>query len=280
MKPYVLMFWICILAMFNLYQYGSYQEIIQKNAFIWKKTYIDSLSNQDHVKTLIDILLLSYQLIQESCTMIIAKLTIQEELFKIHTPSLVDSWHTNMQVLNNDTTKLEQALQNIKISQTKFKTLFDKIKLIANRLLQLNPQPTQILINDLKQGLLAWTKEQSAAKIEIDMIQQEFLSAIITITDLKNIFSETLQNSEFKNNQLKQAAGCVSKSYKDIESVFDHFTKLRKNTMFEINQFFNYFFKTYYAMIYDVAHDNYENSQPLPHPDEFFIFSQKIYCLK
>lgn len=273
MKPYACMFWICILAMFNLYQYGSYQDVIQKNASIWKKTYIDSLSNPDHITTLIEILLLSYQLAQESCTMIIAKLTIQEELFKIYTPSLTDSWQTNMQVLNNDTTILEQAVQVIKISQTNFKILLEKIKLIANKLLQINPQPTQILINDLKQGLLAWTKEQSATKTEIDLIQQEFLSAITTMTDLKNIFSETLQNSEFKNNQLKQAAGCVSRSYKDIETVFDHFIRLRKTTMYEINQFFNYFFKTYYAMVYKIACNDpkiQENMELIPHPSQIF----------
>ncbi|MBI2344988.1 hypothetical protein HYV10_02850 [Candidatus Dependentiae bacterium] len=273
MKLYVFIFVICILNMFNVYQYACYQEIIPKNATIWKKTYIDSLANPDHLKTLIDILLLSYQLAQESCIMIIAKLTIQEELFKIYTPSLTDSWQTNMQVLNNDTTKIEQAVQVIKTSQVNFKILFEKIKLIANKLLQINPQPTQILINDLKQGLLAWAKEQSSIKIEIDMIQEEFLSAITTIADFKNIFSETLQSSNLNNNQLKQTAGSASKSYKDIESVFDHFTKLRKTTMFEINHFFNYFFKTYYSIIYEVTYNNSnENSEKaLLHPNDIFI---------
>lgn len=272
MKLYICMLWICILTMFNLYQYASYEETIQKNATVWKKTYIDSLSNPEHLKTLIEILLLSYQLAQESCLMILAKLTIQEELFKIYTPSLIDSWQTNMQVLNNDTSKLEDAIQIIKTNQIHFKTLLEKIKLIANRLLQINPQPTQILINDLKQALLAWTKEQSAAKIEIDIIQQEFLSAITTITDLKNIFSENLHNSEFKNNHLKQAAGCVSKSYKDVETVFDHFTKLRKTTMLEIKQFFNYFFNTYYSMMYQIAKNN-----DYPNFSENFLDPNKIF---
>ncbi len=274
MKPYVFMFWICILSMFNVYQYGSYQKTIQKNALIWKKTYIDTLTNFEDIKTLIDIMILSYQLAQESCTIIISKLIIQEELFKIYTPSLIDSWQTNMQVLNNDTTKLEQAVQAIKISQLNFKTILEKIKLIANRLLQIDPQPTQIFINDLKQGLLAWTKDQSNAEAEIDIIQQEFLSAITTITDLKNIFSNTLQSCELKNNHLKQAVGYVSKSYKDIETVFDHFTKLRKTTMYEINQFFNYFFKTYYSMVYnDLIKNNFDNQNPsnqILNPEEIF----------
>lgn len=273
MKQYVFIFWICFLSILNLYQHGSYQEIILKNALIWKKTYINTLSNPQHTKTLIEILLLSYQLAQESCSMIIAKLTIQEELFKIYTPSLIDSWQTNMQVLNNDTTKLEQALENIKTNQINFKNILEKIKFIANKLLQIDPLPTQIFINDLKQGFLAWSKEQTSAEVEINIIQEEFLSAIDTMTDLKNIFSNTLQNLDLKNNNLKQAVEYVSKSYKDIETVFDHFTKLRKTTMYDINQFFNYFFKTYYLMIYDIAQNDYKNhttTEHFLHPNEIF----------
>lgn len=276
MKRYVFIFWICILSLLNLYQHGSYQEIILKNALLWKQTYIDTLSNPQHTKTLVEILLLSYQLAQESCSIIIAKLTIQEELFKIYTPSLIDSWQTNMQVLNNDTTKLEQALEVIKTNQTNIKNLLEKIKLIANRLLQIDPQPTQIFIHDLKQGFLAWSKEQTCAEVEINLIQQEFLSAISTMTDLRNVFSNTLQSSDLKSNHLKQAVGYVSKSYKDIETVFDHFTKLRKTTMHEINQFFNYFFKTYYSMVYDIIQNDYKNHNTMGqflHPDEIFNFS-------
>ncbi len=273
MKSHVFIFLVCILSIFNVYLHSSYQEIILKNAFLWKKTYIDTLSNPEHTKTLVDILLLSYELAQESCSMIIAKLTIQEELFKIYTPSLIDSWQTNMQVLNNDTSKLEQALEVIKKNQINFKNILEKIKLIANKLLQIDPQPTQIFIHDLKQGFLAWSKEQTSAELEITLIQQEFVSAISTMSDLKNVFSNTLQNSDLNNNHLKQAVGYVSKSYKDIETVFDHFTKLRKTTMHEINQFFNYFFKTYYSMIYDIVENNNKNQnyiEKLFHPNEIF----------
>lgn len=272
MKPCIFILLICTLSMLNLYQHASYQEVIQKNALIWEKTYIHTFTNSEHIKTFIEIILLSYQLAQESCNMIIAKLIMQEELLKIYTPSLIDSWQTNMQVLHNDTNKLEQALDTIKISQLHFKELLEKIKLIANKVLQIDPQPTQILINDLKQGLLAWTQEQSATKSEIDLIQQEFLTAITTITDLKNIFSNNFKQTDVQNNQLKQAAGFVSKSYKDIESVFDHFTKLRKISMYEINDFFKYFFNTYYSIIYQIAKNNdYTNfTQELPQPDELF----------
>jgi hypothetical protein len=237
-------------------QYCSYQEIIEKNALIWKDSNLETLSNPDHLQTIIDIILLSYQLAEESCAMIIAKLVIQEEILKIYTPSLIDSWQTNMQVLTNDTSKIEQALGTIKASQLKIKQIFETIKLTVSRIIQINPQPTQTLIFNLKDGLVLWTKQQCKIEHEIDIIQQEFLAAISTINDLKNLFTITIQNPEFKNNQLKHAVGCISKSSKDIETVFGHFTKLRKKTMYEMSDFFIYFFKTYYNIVYDIAEKN------------------------
>lgn len=258
-----------------------YQQTIQDHAQTWKETNIHTLTNQAHMQTLIDIILLSYLLARESCHMIIAKLTLQEELLKIYTPSLIDSWQTNMQVLQNDTTKLEQALATLKLTQQRFGEIFEQLKLVAPRLIQINPQPTQSLISDLKQSLLTWTKEQHEIASQIDEIQAEFTAAIATITDIKTFFAITLNRTELKKTHLKEAAGCVSRSYKDIESVFGHFTKIRKKSMYQIEQFFTCFFQTYYTTIYEMVPQDqmylYKtsawDSEILPSPHDFFTVS-------
>ncbi len=281
MKQYFLYLLIFFTCSTFISQYCCYQEIIQNNALIWKQNNIETLTNPDHLQTIIDIILLSYQLGQESCSMILAKLSIEEEVLKIYTPSLIDSWQTNMQALTNDTSKIELALETMKISQQKIKLIFETIKLTMSRLIQINPQPTQALISHLKDGLILWTKQQCKLENEIDIIQQDFLTATSTISDLKTLFTTTIQNPEFKNNQLKQAVGCVSKSYKDIENFFSHFVKLRKKTIHEMNQFFTLFFKIYYNIAYNIAKENnftnlktiaYEEAK-LPNPDAIFCLN-------
>jgi len=279
MKRTLIMF-LMLICLHTGNHYG-YEQTIQDQAQIWKETYVTTLTNPIHMQTLIDIILLSYQLARESCHMTIAKLILQEELFKIHTPSLIDSWQTNMQVLQNDTTKLELALTHVKICQQRFGEIFDQLKLVATRLIQINPQPTQTLITDLKKSLLAWTKQQHEIALQIDEVQHEFTAAIATITDIKNFFSITLHTTELKKTHLKEGAGCVSRSYKDIESVFDHFTKIRKTSMYKFEQFFTFFFKTYYTTLYKMLPEDQVHQyqtialdcSKLPLPDDFFTIS-------
>lgn len=280
MKHTFIMFFILFSFLYSG-THECYEQTIQEQAHLWKETYASTLTNPNHVQTLIDIILLSYQLAHESCHMTIAKLIVQEELLKIHTPSLIDSWQTNMQVLHNDTKRLESALGTVNHCQQRFGELFDQLKLVATRLIQINPQPTQTLITDLKKSLLAWTKQQQEIACEIDEIQDEFTAAIATITDIKNFFAIILHTTEFQKTHLKDAAGCVSRSYKDIESVFDHFTKIRKTSMYKFEQFFTCFFKTYYSTIYEMlSHDQIDQyttialgCQKLPAPDDFFVIS-------
>lgn len=273
---FFLLFALCI----NFFSYGhpNYQQSIHDHAQQWKQTNIQLLSNPIHVQTLIDIILLSYQIAQESCHMIIAKLIIQEELLKIYTPSLIDSWQTNLQVIHNDTSKIESSLQVIKQSQNNLAILFDKLKSVGPNLLQINPQPTQTMIANLKQGLLTWTMQQDDITDDIDTIQTEFSTAIANIADVKTLFAITLQSPELKKTQLKEAAGCVSKTYKDIEAVFAHFTKIRKTSMYRIKQFFTYFFQTYYTLLYETLPSSQQTqlktiataSEKLPTPSDFF----------
>jgi len=273
-------FMILFALLLNSFSYGdqNYQQSIHNQAQQWKQANIQLLSNPAHIQTLIDIILLSYQMAEESCQMIIAKLILQEELLKIYTPSLIDSWQTNLQVIHNDTSKLEQAIVVIRQSQQNLALLFDKLKSVGPNLLQINPQPTQTMITNLKQGLLTWTMQQDDITNNIDEIQTEFTAAIANISDVKTLFSITLQSPELKKTHLKDAAGCVSKTYKDIEIVFDHFTKIRKTSMYRIKMFFSCFFQNYYTLLYETL-TPYQHlqlktiatlSEKLPLPDEFF----------
>ncbi|OGB86102.1 hypothetical protein A3J41_00110 [candidate division TM6 bacterium RIFCSPHIGHO2_12_FULL_38_8] len=275
MKQY---FFITFLTL-QLYAHADYEQIINHHAHAWKKSYGATLDNTAHLQTLIDVILLSYQIAQESCTMMLAKLTMQEELLKIYTPSLNDSWHTNMQVINNDTSILENALDAIKQSQATLQNIFNQLKTVAPRIIQINPQPTQTLISDLKHSLMIWGKQQHEITAQLCCIQQEFSSAIAMISDIKLMFDTMGNTAELKNCHLKEAAGCVSKTTKDIESVFAHVTQVRKISILKIQTFFTKFFQTYYTMLYQLltTEQKYNfitlatDDKKLPHPDAFFI---------
>jgi hypothetical protein len=257
---------------------NNYEQIIHHHAQAWEKSYIETLQDPYHLQTLIDVILLSYQIAQESCTMMLSKLIIQEELLKIYTPSLNDSWHTNLQVIHNDTGKLEQALETIKNSQTTFQAIFCKLKNIAPRIVQINPQPTQTLIQDLKHSLMIWGKQQHEITAELCCLQQEFCTAIDTISDIKVMFETMGHAPELKNCHLKEAAGYVAKTNKDIESVFAHVTQIRKTSILKIQTFFTTFFQIYYRMLYDLLTPEQQatfttfatQDSKLPHPDAFF----------
>ncbi len=258
---------------------SSYINIVTQQATEWKNSYIEILQNKHHLQTFMDIILLSYQIAKESCTMLSTKLLAQEELLKIYTPSLNDSWCANMQVVNNDMQALEQALANIKESQATFQLLFEKLKKIAPEIIQINPQPTQTLIHDLKSSLMLWGKEQHNIPEELSKIQQEFSSAISNIADIKIMFNALDNIAEFKNYHLKEAAGYVAKTNKDIETIFSHVIQMRKAKISCIQNFFSCFFKTYYTMLYELCSKEDQimlncittQNQKLPHPDAFFI---------
>jgi hypothetical protein len=251
---------------------------VQEQADTWKSTYIETFQNPQHTQTLIDVLLLSHKIAQESCNMMITKLTAQEELFKIYTPSLNDPWYTNKKVLDNDTSKIEAAVADLKTAQNHIQATAELFKKVGPKILQINPAPTQTLINDLKHALLFWGKQQHALTCELDSIQQEFSSAISTISDIKVMFATFEQIPEFKHCHLKEAACCVAKTNKDIESIFAHVTQIRKLSIIKIKQFFASFFKIYYTVIYDLLSEEEKTSlecmatedKKLPDPATFF----------
>ncbi|MBP6892556.1 hypothetical protein KBB68_03160 [Candidatus Babeliales bacterium] len=271
-------FLFLLLCTLHIFANNNYEEIIHHHAQAWKESYIETLQDPYHLQTLIDVILLSYQIAQESCKMMLSKLIIQEELLKIYTPSLNDSWHTNLQVIHNDTSKLEQALEKIKNSQITFQTIFFKLKNIAPRIVQINPQPTQTLIQDLKHSLMIWGKQQHEITAQLCCLQQEFCTTIATISDIKIMFETMGQAPELKSCHLKEAAGYVAKTNKDIESVFAHVTQVRKTSILKIQTFFTTFFQIYYTMLYDLLtaeeQINFSTSATedlkLPNPNVFF----------
>lgn len=270
-----------LLALFcslHLHAHMQYEQIIELQAQEWKKSYLETLTNPQQIQTLIDVILLSYQIAQQSCIMILAKLTIQEELLKLYTPSLNDSWHTNLQVIHNDTSKLEQSVEIIKQSQATFQKIFSKLKSVGPRIVQINPQPTQTLITDLKHSLMIWCKQQHEFSSQLDMVQREFSLAITTISDIKIMFETMVHAPELKHSYLKEAAGYVAKTNKDIESVFAHITQIRKTSVVKIQSFFDTFFQTYYSMLYNLLTPEQQTAlttlacedEKLPLPDAFF----------
>ena len=257
----------------------DYKQMIYEHAQAWKKSYIQTVQDEHQIQTLIDVILLSYQIAQSSCIMMISKLVMQEELLKIYTPSLSDSWHTNMQVIHNDASKLEQALEAIKQSQAQFQIIFLKLKNIAPHIIQINPQPTQTLIQDLKDALMIWGKQQHEISAQLCCLQHEFSSAIATISDAKIMLETIGQTPELKNCHLKEAAGHVAETNKNIEAVFDHVTQIRKSNIIKIQTFFSTFFQIYYKILYDILTPHQKNTfatsatqdSKLPNPDVFFL---------
>ncbi|MCX5924333.1 MAG: hypothetical protein NTZ68_02845 [Candidatus Dependentiae bacterium] len=271
---------LCTATSLNLFSSKTeFCTAFQGSAYDWKTTHIDTLSNTQHIETLIDIILLSHLVTKESCHMIRAKLTIQEELLKIQTPSMNDSWQTNMKIGNNDTTNLELAIDSIKKSQIVFQEIFSKLQNVGPHLIQINPQPTKTLITDLKTALIAWGKQQHEITAQLGLIQSEFTLAIATISDIKILFETTFHTSNLKHAHLKKAAGYVTKTYKDIEGVIDHLAKVRKDSIDKLQIFFSLFFETYYSAIYEsLSSDQKEyfvtqatTNGKLPLPDAFFI---------
>lgn len=256
----------------------QYEHTIEQQALNWKISYASMLDQEQHVQTLIDVILLSYQIAKESCIMTLAKLVVQEELLKIYTPSLSDSWQTNMQGINNDTSILESAITSIKKSQTNVQEMFSRLKQIGSRLIKINPQPTQTLIHDLKDSLITWGKQQHEIPEQLSIVQEEFSIAIATISDIKSIFSTMTSTPDCKHCHLKEAAGHVAKTYKDIESVIAHITSIRRENTLQMQRFFALFFKAYYQTLYDQLTQQQKttfitlatDTGKLPSPDAFF----------
>lgn len=251
----------------------SYENSIDQSAQEWTDRYITQSSNHE-IQTIIDLLLLSYQTITASCTMIIAKFTIQQELFKIYTPSFIDSWHEHLQINQNDTRKLEEALVIIKNSQNSLQEVYEKFQKLLPFILKMNPQPTQTLILDLKSSLLVWGKHQQLLTNQLLEVQNEFAHATATISDVKTLFDTISQSSEVKHTYLKEAASFFSRTYKEIDTSIDHLAHIRIEGILKIQRFFEYFFKTYYATMYQKL--TIEQKQALltmaknPYPDVFF----------
>ena len=123
-----------------------------------------------------------------------------------------------------------------------------------------------------------WGKQQHEFSSQLDIVQREFSLAITTISDIKIMLETMVHTPELKNSYLKEAAGSLAKANKDIESVLAHITQIRKTSIFKIQNFFGTFFKTYYAMLYELLTPEQQanlstiacSDLKLPAPDAFF----------
>ena len=272
---FIIMFMLTIV---HVEQATSYEITIEQNAHAWKNAHSKENSSVSEIQTIIDILLLSYQIAKESCIMIFAKLVAQEELLKFYTPSLYDSWYENLQIERNSSQKLEYSIETMKFSQQRFQATCTKMKSLAPKIIHTNPELIQSLIVDLKNALILWGKEQEELAQQLVDVQNEFTLAASTISDIKMIFDTMFTSAECKHVHLKEAAGFVSKTYKDIDLVVAHFTKLRQMSIVKMREFFNHFFYSYYRALYQDLDEEQKISmvvqatsdQKLPDPDAFF----------
>lgn len=275
---------IFIFLMLLCYHYNqctestNYQQFIQEHAKLWTENYLHQFNTQNHKKLLIDIILLSYQIAEQSCSMMLAKLIAQQELVHLYTPSLTDNWHTNLQAIKNDTSQLLQSVTNFNQAQHNIEQIIETFKKIGPNIIQIDPQPTQTLINDLKQALLIWGKQQHDLTEELCLLEEEFIFATNAIADAKQMLQVLENIQEFKHSHLKQAAGYITKTNKDLEFVLSHVTQIRKTNIIKIQEFFVCFFKTYYQQLYNnLTYDEQTHLETtalghikIPPPDGYF----------
>ena len=228
----------------------SHQKLICQQAKQWTNEYIQQSHNNQTTETLIDLLLLSYQVVDISCTMILAKLQLQEEILYIKTPSPLDSWQEHMQTELNDTSLLEEAVTTIKQSQETLHEICQKFKLLASQLVHINPEPTQKLIAAIKTNLLIWGSYQTEIPNEFKQVQASFNQSVEQVHDITELLTKISQTPE-NLTHLKKAINFFSSTYKSIDLSINAFIQMKKNCIIKLHNFFTIFFQTYYCTIYE-----------------------------
>ncbi len=246
--------------LFNFLTASDYETMMQQSAQEWTSKYLVPTA-QDQQKTIINLLMLGYQIVKESCKMIHAKYRLQHDLLKIYTPSCVDSWYDNWQIQYNDLEKLETTLAQIKTCQQTLQTMYLKLKDMLPALIQTNPEPTQALIINLKNALYLWGKQQQVLTNELLEIKQAFQDATNTIGAIKNFFDIMTESLHIKHAHLTDTAYCCAKTNKQLDHVYDQFVMLRINSIMKIEHFFDIFFETYHKAIAQAL--NLGNNYPL-----------------
>lgn len=278
------LFFTCFLLTPMIYTQNTdnYQKCINEHAYRWITQHINQPLKQEESETLVDLILLSYQVIESSCNMILAKQTIQEELLKIKTPSPLESWQQNFQIELNDTTKLEQSLETIKKSQLSLHDMCTKFKQLASHLIHINPEPTQQLITDLKTNLIFWGAHQPDIREQFVQLQDNLKDAVLQVDNIDPLIQSVQNSKEVELHCLKDAVIFFSLTYKKTEAALATMTTMRTESIKKLQIFFKDFFKAYYTLIYEQINiENIKNlhissthNSKIPEPNSFFTVAR------
>lgn len=238
-----MIYYLIVIIPFIYCSLFPYEQFIELQAHMWAKDCQNEL--QENGTTIVQIIELSKQISILSCLINSAKNRIQQEVLKIYTPSLSDTWQQNLQAIQNDVSAIMLQLECIQDYQTKLERIICQLKDLVPIIIQQNPLPIQHFIADLKISLLFWIKQQEPFQTELKNITIEFEEALHAIVHIKSLLTSIFQEESLKNHHLKEAAGSLSKTHHNIDFVIEHIAKTRLNMLERLQQFFIVFFNTY-----------------------------------
>lgn len=255
----------------------DYGNAIQESALTWHHRCLEQLSPQEII-IMADMLLLSYQVVQASMIMSQARLTIQEDLLKIVTLSINDSFDARIQAQSNDLTSIKNAVYKIEQAQEQIKSACDKLQSFGPIIIAIDPTVIQIFILNLKKIILNWSKNQADTLLQLDDIQKSFYNTAEILDEIKIIFQTIVDTDSMDHSQLLHGTNNLTNMYNSIEDVLKKLTCIRQNSLISFNQLFDVYFKMYYQALYNqVQHTNSldmplfsDPTKTLPTPDKIF----------
>jgi len=259
---------------------AEYHAMIQPCIATWQDKCIEQLSTQE-IATIADMLLLSYQVVQASVTMAQARLVMQEELLKIVTLSINDSFDVQMKVQKNDLSTMKNAITTIEQAQEKMKYACDALKNFGPLLVNIDPTSIQLFISNLKDIMLTWVKTQQKTIVDFKNIKQELVETIDIFTDATNIFDTIIATEVIDHSQLVQGAHSLTEMYKNTENILANLTLIRQESIENFSNLLMLYFKYHYQILYDqLERRDYTQcklitmqNHKLPEPEQIFVFA-------
>ncbi len=242
----------------NIVDYGN---IIQESALTWQHTCLEQLSPQEII-IMADMLLLSYQVVQASVIMSQARLTIQEDLLKIVTLSINDSFDARIQAQSNDLSSIKNEVCKIEQAQEQIKSACDKLQSFGPIIIAIDPAVIQIFILNLKKIILKWSQNQADTLLQLDDIQKSFYNTAEILNEIKIIFQTIIDTDSMDHSQLLHGTNNLTNMYNSIEDVLKKLTCIRQNSLISFNTLFDAYFKMYYQALYNQA--QHTNSLDMP----------------
>jgi len=253
----------------------NHESLIQPYANEWNNRCITQLSTQDII-TISHTILLSYEIVQASLIMSQARLIIQEELLKVITLSINDTFDVSVHAQNNDFTKMKRAISDLEQGQEQIKSTCVNLKTFLPLLISIDPSTIQLLISNFKSIILHWVKTQEHILNHLESIKNELSSTSDLFIHVNNMFQSIITTDPIEHSQLLQGANSITHMYNKIENTIAHLTTTRQQGVTELDTLLTLFFKYHYEILYNQLEQQYENAQivsyeSLPSPDHIFM---------